>query len=139
MKRETINILLTIIAIIPFTFFMFISVYGIINILSRFDIKDSLLLSSMLFGIFGYVGLLMNLKQNKEIKNELLNFVFLSLGIIGFVMFNSFEGGTKAWKWIFTIEEPDEWLIFVGPILITTLITIMKGKRLTTMYKNNKG
>lgn len=89
----------------------------------------------MIFGLLGYIGLVMNLKQDKKIKSELLNFIFLTLGIIGFIMFNSIEGGIEAWKWIILIEEPDEWLIFVGPILITIILTIMKGKRLITMYK----
>ena len=93
----------------------------------------------MVLGILGYVGLLMSLKQNKQKKGELVNFIFLLLGITGFVVFTTFVGGIKAWKWIITVEEPDEWLMFTGPILITFYLMIRKGKRLLTMNKDNAG
>ena len=64
----------------------------------------------------------------------LTTYTFLISGIIGWVLFNSFVGGIEAWKWIIMIDEPDEWLIFVGPILLTMYLTIIKAKRLTTMY-----
>ena len=76
----------------------------------------------------------MNLKRDRQKKGEAINFFLLSLGVFGFVLFTSFEGGIKAWKWIFIIEEPDEWLIYVGPILITIFLTIVKVKRLTAIY-----
>ncbi len=93
------------------------------------------MLISLLFGILGYIGLLMNLKQNKELKVELINFILLVLGIVGFVLFNSCQGGLRAWKWILMIEEPDEWILFFGPILITLFLIVIKGKRLTKLYK----
>ncbi|MCX2745632.1 hypothetical protein OO013_17250 [Mangrovivirga sp. M17] len=139
MKKERINIALTLLALLPMTFFLFVSIYGAFNILSSFDFNDTLILISLIFGILGYVGLLMNLKQNKELKAESINFIFLLLGIVGFILFNSFEGGLKAWKWILMIEDPDEWLMFVGPTLITILLIVTKGKRLTTLYNRNTG
>ena len=137
MKKETINIILTVLALLPMTFFLFVSIYGAFNILSSFHFNDTLVLISLIFGILGYAGLVMNLKQNKKLKTEVINFIFLLLGIVGFVLFNSFEGGLKAWKWILMIEEPDEWLMFVGPTLITIILILKKGKRLTTMAKKS--
>lgn len=137
MKKETINIILTVLALLPMTFFLFVSIYGVFNILSSFHFNDTLVLISLIFGILGYVGLVMNLKQNKKLKTEVINFIFLLLGIVGFVLFNSFEGGLKAWKWILMIEEPDEWLMYVGPTLITIILILEKGKRLTTMAKKS--
>lgn len=137
MKKETINIILTVLALLPMTFFLFVSIYGVFNILSSFHFNDTLVLISLIFGILGYAGLVMNLKQNKKLKTEVINFIFLLLGIVGFVLFNSFEGGLKAWKWILMIEEPDEWLMYVGPTLITIILILKKGKRLTTMAKNH--
>lgn len=133
MKKATLNILLTILALLPSTFFLFMSIFGIVNILSGFHADDIVVLLSLLFGVCGYIGLCMNLKQDKEKKNEIINFLLLFLGVSGFVLFNSITGGFKAWKWILTIEEPDEWLIFVGPILITTFLIIAKGKRIMSM------
>ena len=138
MKKETINIILTVLALLPMTFFLFVSIYGVFNILSSFHFNDILVLISLIFGILGYAGLVMNLKQNKKLKTEVINFIFLLLGIVGFVLFNSFEGGLKAWKWILMIEEPDEWLMYVGPTLITIILILKKGKRLTTMYIANR-
>jgi hypothetical protein len=137
MKKGTVNIILTLVALIPMTFYMLLSIYGLTIVLSNFDVNDVLILISMVFGILGYIGLVMNLKRHKKLKAELANFIFLLLGIIGFIMFISFEGGVDGWKWVILIEELDEWLVSVVPILITTLLTIIKAKRLTTMYKRH--
>ena len=134
MKRETLNIFLTILTLIPLTFYLIISVYALYNILSKFSVDTLIILIPITLGILGYVGLLMNLKKDKGQKWEFINLIFLISGIIGWVLFNSFVGGIEAWKWIIMIEEPDEWLIFVGPILLTMYLTIIKAKRLTTMY-----
>jgi hypothetical protein len=137
MKRETLNIFLTILTLIPLTFYLIISVYALYNILSKFSVDTLIILIPITLGILGYVGLLMNLKKDKGQKWEFINLIFLISGIIGWVLFNSFVGGIEAWKWIIMIEEPDEWLIFVGPILLTMYLTIIKTKRLTTMYKKS--
>lgn len=121
------------------TLFLFLSIYGISNILSNFDAGDTPVLLSMILGILGFVGLFMNLKQNRRLKPELLNFILLTFGIIGFVLFISLEGGIKAWKWIIMIEEPGEWLLFVVPLLITIFLTVKKGKCLITMHKHKEG
>ena len=137
MKKETLNIFLTIVALIPLTFYLIISVYALYNILSKFSVDALIILIPITLGILGYVGLLMNLKKGKSQKWEFINLTFLISGIIGWVLFNSFVGGFEAWKWIITIEEPDEWFIFVGPILLTLYLTIIKAKRLTTTYINH--
>jgi len=134
MKKDKLNIFLTILTLIPLTFYLIISVYALYKILSKFSVDALIILIPIILGILGYVGLLMNLKKNKGQKWEFINLTFLISGIIGWVLFNSFVGGIEAWKWIIMIEEPDEWLIFVGPILLTMYLTIIKTKRLTTMY-----
>ncbi len=134
MKKETLNIFITILTLIPLTFYLIISVYALYNILSKFSVDTLIILIPITLGILGYIGLLMNLKKDKGQKWEFINLTFLISGIIGWVLFNSFVGGIEAWKWIIMIEEPDEWLIFVGPILLTMYLTIIKAKHLTTMY-----
>ena len=134
MKKDKLNNFLTILTLIPLTFYLVISVYALYNILSKFSVDALIILIPITLGILGYVGLLMNLKKNKGQKWEFINLTFLISGIIGWVLFNSFVGGIEAWKWIIMIDEPDEWLIFVGPILLTVYLTIIKAKRLTTMY-----
>lgn len=134
MNKETVNTILTILAIMPMTFFLALSIYGLSAILSNFDADDTLILISIIFGIFGYVGLLMNLKQDKSKRGELINLIFLLLGIIGFILFTSFEGGIIAWKWIITVDELDEWLVFVGPVLITIYLTVIKVIQFTKLH-----
>ena len=134
MKKDKLNNFLTILTLIPLTFYLVISVYALYNILAKFSVDALIILIPITLGILGYVGLLMNLKKNKGQKWEFINLTFLISGIIGWVLFNSFVGGIEAWKWIIMIDEPDEWLIFVGPILLTMYLTIIKAKRLTTMY-----
>lgn len=138
MKRETITIILTTITLIPMTFWLFLSIYGLKSILTNFDSNNIPIGLAMVFGIIGYIGLIMNLKTDKKLKGECINFVFLLVGIIGFILFHSIEGGINAWKWIIFMEEPDEWIIFVGPMLMTIIITVMKGNLLLKGYKGNK-
>lgn len=138
MKRETITIILTTITLFPMTFWLFLSIYGLKSILTNFDSNNIPIVLAMVFGIIGYIGLIMNLKTDKKMKAERINFVFLLVGIIGFILFHSIEGGLEAWKWIIFMEEPDEWIIFVGPILMTIIITVMKGKHLMKGFKNTK-
>ena len=138
MKKETIYIILTSITLIPMSFFLLLSIYGISNSLTNFESKNTLIMIAMIFGVFGYIGLLMNLKQNKNLKLEVINFVMLLLGIIGFVIFNSYVGGKDAWQWIITMEEPDEWFIFVAPIIITLFLTVEKGIRILSRFKHTK-
>lgn len=135
MIREPLNLALTVIALIPMTFFLFLSIYGLVNALSRFDLGKAPIYISMVFGVLGYVGLVMNLIQDKKLKAEVVNFIFLLLGIIGFMLFISLAGGLRVWKWVLFIEEPDEWAVIVGPILITIFLTVIKGKRLKKLYE----
>lgn len=138
MKRETITIILTTITLIPMTFWLFLSIYGLKNMLTNFDSNNIPIGLAMVFGIIGYIGLIMNLKTEKKLKSECINFVFLLVGIIGFILFHSIKGGITAWKWIIFMEEPNEWIIFVGPMLMTIIITVMKGNLLLKGYKGNK-
>lgn len=139
MKKGAVNIILTIIAIIPTTLLVILSIFGLVNILSNFNVNAIPVLFSIVLGIFGYIGLWMNLKQRKDLKAEVLNFIFLLLGILGLVLFILFEGGMHAWEWIIMIKDPVEWLIFVGPILITLYLILSKGKRIIYMSSLLKG
>ncbi|MFM6994594.1 MAG: hypothetical protein ACKOWO_05730 [Sediminibacterium sp.] len=73
---------------------------------------------SILFGITGYIGLITSLALPKK---NFLNFLLLLLGLIGFSIFLSYEGGMKGWKWLLTIEEPEEWFILALPIIASLL------------------
>ncbi|SDM61703.1 hypothetical protein SAMN05421823_11731 [Catalinimonas alkaloidigena] len=137
MKKETISILLTIAALLPSTLFLLMSVHGILNIVFDFYFDDLIPLVAMLFGICGYVGLVMNLSQNKEAKSEAVNLAFLFLGVLGVVIFITGEGGSQAWNWIITMKEPGEWLLAVGPIVISIMLILIKGKRLVTLYRKS--
>lgn len=137
MNRETLNTIVTIIALIPMSFFMFLSIFMIRNIILNIQPNDFPILTSLLLGILGYIGLLWNLIYDKKKVAETLNFILLVLGILGFILFVSIEGGFKGWRWIFTIEEPEEWFIIVGPIIITIYLMIEKVKRLFRLYKGS--
>lgn len=137
MNNKIVNVILTIVALIPMTYFLIFSLYVLIRILSSFEVSDTLYAFCLLCGILGYIGLLMNLKQPKSRKAEIINVIFLSLGIIGFLIFYSLTSGIDGWKWIITMKEPDEWLVLVIPLLITLYLIVIKGNQLSRKYQKS--
>jgi hypothetical protein len=133
--KYIIRYILIISALIPATILLGFSFYALGKVLVNLDkvykIKYfSLLLTSSL-GILGYCGLFMLLTFYDKI-NPKRALLFLICGIISFVIFTSM-GGVRAWLWVITMEEPDEWFIFVWPTVVSIYFTINIFK---TMYNN---
>lgn len=119
LKEVTYKIIL-ITGLFPATLLLFFSFLGLANILSSNQLyqKDIIILTSILLGMAGYVGLITSLALPKK---TLLNFLLLLLGLIGFSIFLSYEGGMRGWKWLLTIEEPEEWFFPAWPIIASLL------------------
>lgn len=89
----------------------------------------------MLLGIMGYVGLITSLVAQKSPK---LNLTFLLIGLTGFILFTSFEGGIRAWKWLLLFEEPDEWYIMGLPLLAFVIAISVNFYRIMSYSKLKK-
>jgi hypothetical protein len=122
------QLVLTIIALVPATPLVFFSSLWLFQI----HIIDYGIFISMIFGVFGYIGLIMNLFWNKPIKIEIVNFILLLFGFVGFFIFIIFERSGRVLKWVITMEEPDEFLILVSPTLISIILLLIKGKQIKT-------
>jgi len=85
-----------------------------------------LLFVSLLFCIVGYAGLCTALLLPKRPK---LNVSLLLLGLIGFSIFMSLQGGSSAWKWLLLFEEPDEWFLLGFPFISLLLGLSVNVKR----------
>ena len=103
------------------------------NLISNFefDFEYVLILLSCVFGISGFIGLLTLFNINK-IVNHILTIILLTSGMLGSVIFISTTGGQKAWKWILTFEEPDEWFIFMWPNIVALVFTIILARQYQT-------
>jgi hypothetical protein len=139
LKELTYKIIL-VTGLFPATFLLFFSFFGLANITSSNHLfqKDIIILTSILLGIVGYIGLITSLTLPKK---TLINFLLLFMGLIGFSIFISIEGGIRGWKWLLTIEEPEEWFLLAWPIitsllgLIVNSIKIIKSPQ--THFKGN--
>lgn len=94
-----------------------------------FEVVEILMFLSMIFGICGYIGLLLSLIPKLKHK-YLLKFALLFLGVIGSMTFTTIAGGKRAWTWILNIEEFDEWIIWVWPIIVSTVLIFLNGRKL---------
>ncbi len=130
-----INIILTLIALIPMTIFLYMVLWGVLNITPLIDSGETLFLITMIFWVCGNIGLIMNLKQSKKRKSEVINFILLFFGVIGLFMFSLFENGWNLWNWIFTTRHPLASLIFALPFIIKIFLTGAKAKQLRLLYK----
>jgi hypothetical protein len=123
--------------LLPATFLLgltFLFMPDLIKNLS-FDFQEIVMLFSMLFGICGYIGLLLSITAKFENKN-ILKLTFLILGITGSIIFISIAGGKKAWTWVLNIEEFDEWIIWIWPLIVSFVLAILNGQKL--FIKNEK-
>ncbi len=120
MLKELTYKTLLITGLLPATFLLFFSLLALFNILNLdyLNQKHTLFLLSILLGTSGYIGLLTSLIYPKK---TLLNFIFLLLGLIGFSIFLSHDGGMRGWIWLVSIEEPDEWIIIAWPIIVSII------------------
>lgn len=123
MLKELTYKIIIITGLLPASILLVFSFMGLSNILSSNHLigEDIILLFSIIVGIAGYIGLVTSLVIPKK---TMLNFLLLLLGLIGFSIFLSMEGGMHGWLWFLTIEEPDEWLLPAWPI-ITALIGLI--------------
>jgi hypothetical protein len=103
-----------------------------------FEILEILMFLSMIFGICGYIGLLLSLLPKLEQK-FLLKFTLLFLGIIGSMTFTTIAGGKRAWTWLLNVEEFDEWIIWVWPLIVSFVLISLNGRKLLNKNedKNN--
>ena len=85
------------------------------------ELDEIFMFLSMIFGICGYIGLLLSLLPKLEHK-YLLKFTLLVLGIIGSVVFTTIAGGKRAWTWVLNIEEFDEWIIWIWPLIVSIIL-----------------
>ncbi len=117
MSKELIYKLLLFTGLIPASILVCFSFLGLYNVitLNVLNFRNIITLTSLSLGIIGFIGLNTSFVVPKKAK---LNFILLLLGIIGFSMFLSFEGGIAGWKWFVTIEEPDEWFLLGWPVII---------------------
>lgn len=133
MNKNILHFIIVTSAILPATLLLFLNLIVAFNFIPRIEFKSILILLVFVFGILGYIGLIMLLFLMKNKKKEALNMILLTCGICSFILFNSIEGGTRAWKWILTMEEPDEWFILVWPTLVSFGYLIIKVKRLSSV------
>jgi len=99
------------------------------------ELDEIFMFLSMIFGICGYIGLLLSLLPKLEHK-YLLKFILLVLGIIGSVIFTTIAGGKRAWTWVLNIEEFEEWIIWVWPLIVSIVIVGLNGQKL---FNKNEG
>lgn len=123
MTRPTIIKVFILTGIIPATFMLIISLAALIFIIDgrSLDIKNIVLVVSIILGVIGYLGFVLSLISPKNIK---LNLSLLSIGTIGYITFISVEGGKHVWEWIFTMSEPGEWFLVCWPLIVALILII---------------
>jgi hypothetical protein len=45
-------------------------------------------------------------------------------------------GGKRAWTWVLNIEEFDEWIIWVWPLIVSIVIMSLNGQKI---FNKNEG
>lgn len=93
------------------------------------ELDEIFMFLSMIFGICGYIGLLLSLLPKLEHKYK-LKFALLFLGIIASVIFTTIAGGKRAWTWILNVEEFDEWIIWIWPLIVSIVLIALNGRKL---------
>jgi hypothetical protein len=92
-----------------------------------------------LCGICGYIGLIMILKGLHKTRH-ILKSIFLILGLIGFIIFVNYSGRNNFWKWILSVEEPDEWFIIMLPLIVSGIfLTLILSDFMKQRRKKNCG
>lgn len=135
--RTNLKKLFILSGLLPATFLLgltFLFLPDLIKNLSL-DLVEIFMVFSMIFGICGYIGLLLSLLPKLEHK-YLLKFTLLVLGIIGSVTFTTIAGGKRAWTWVLNIEEFDEWIIWVWPLIVSIVLIGLNGRKL---FNKNEG
>jgi hypothetical protein len=117
--------------LLPATFLLGLTLFFLPDLIKNLSLEldEIFMVLSMIFGICGYIGLLLSLLPKFQSK-YLLKLIFLVLGIIGSVTFTTIAGGKRAWTWVLNIEEFDEWIIWVWPLIVSIVLVGLNGKKL---------
>jgi hypothetical protein len=123
--------------LLPATFLLGLTILFLPDLIKNLslDLVQISMVLSMIFGIFGYIGLLLSLLPKLEHK-YMLKFTLLVFGIIGFVTFTTITGGKRAWTWVLIIEEFDEWIIWIWPQIVSIVLIVLNGRKL---FNKNEG
>ncbi len=135
--NKTVKHLLLLSAIVPATFLVVMCVVVIVTLLGSLSVQGeaaAYLITSIL-GILGYIGLIKLLMSPLNKGDKAVLYCLLS-GVASFVIFVGISG-PRAWKWVLTLEEPGEWLVFVWPTMVSILFIVSMVKRL--VWKTIKG
>lgn len=123
--------------LLPATFLLGLTFLFLPDLIKNLSLElvEIFMVLSMIFGICGYIGLLLSLLPKLEHK-YLLKLTLLVLGIIGSVTFITIAGGKRAWTWVLNIEEFDEWIIWVWPLIVSIVLIGLNGRKL---FNKNEG
>lgn len=123
--------------LLPATFLLGLTFLFLPDLIKNLSLElvEIFMVLSMIFGICGYIGLLLSLLPKLEHK-YLLKLTLLVLGIIGSVTFITIAGGKRAWTWVLNIEEFDEWIIWVWPLIVSIVSIGLNGRKL---FNKNEG
>ncbi|MEX1003356.1 MAG: hypothetical protein WDZ35_14650 [Crocinitomicaceae bacterium] len=129
---KSLDLFLSVLAFVPASILVFFSTGVFVTLIPEFEFEFRKIIAVLylLLGIAGYIGIIFAMVGRLETKPKLI-LTLLSCGILSFILFNSFEGGTRAWKWIFTIEEPGEWFLLVWPTLVSIYFVIRAIRKLS--------
>jgi len=102
-------------------------------------LSEIIMIFCFLCGICGYIGLIMILKGLHKTRH-ILKSIFLILGLIGFIIFVNYSGRNNFWKWILSVEEPDEWFIIMLPLIVSGIfLTLILSDFMKQRRKKNCG
>ena len=123
--------------LLPATFLLGLTILFLPDMIKNLSLElvEIFMVLSMIFGICGYIGLLLSLLPKLEHK-YLLKFTLLILGLIGSVTFTTITGGKRAWTWVLSIEEFDEWIIWVWHLIVSIVLIGLNGRKL---FDKNEG
>lgn len=122
--KNLLQILLLISGFLPATYLSFLCIL----VLTSGDHMHITVYIVCILGLGGYIGMFLLFLEHRV--NNWSIVVLLLAGIVSFILFVN-QGRDGAWKWVLTIEEPDEWFIFVWPSVIALLnITRLLIKKL---------
>ncbi len=145
MKLNTHNLLnrlLTLSALIPSFYLLWVSILFFPSILQDFvddfRLESIFILIAVLCGICGFIALVVQLFPRVE-RHIKIKTLLLALGIVGYVTFFSTIGGISAWKNMYdslvnTRDIVDSFLV-IWPVVGTFILLILNLRILLTRSK----
>ena len=118
-------------ALFPASYLFFMSLVCLFFFGSRiFDKGIFLLYLSAILGVIGYIGF-WNLLFNGLSKYRLHSLTFLTLGVIGFLIFTSNAPNPSSFfEVMFEKRKVYEWFLFIYPNLVAIFFIILLSKKL---------